>query len=189
MKKTGLIKILVLIVIAGLTLQQMTGCRSRAHVRNFDPGHYVPVDFEKWSSGIYNDEFIGMPVVVEGYISKSLLGIRSLAGSGNLFKKPRIRFSVSQYSTEDIRKTGMRGDPNAHIESTEMVFRNISISAPNFMRDQVYALKNKQKIKVYGVVKQISTGYGPWARIYRRKMANTLPIFVEADRIEVAKLE
>ncbi|MCG7866448.1 MAG: hypothetical protein JAY74_08750 [Candidatus Thiodiazotropha taylori] len=187
MKKTGLIKILVLIVIAGLTLQQMTGCRSRAHVRNFDPGHYVPVDFEKWSSGIYNDEFIGMPVVVEGYISKALLG--SPIGGFHLFKKPRIRFSVSQYSTEDIRKTRMRGDPNAHIESTEMAFRNISISAPKFMKDQVYALKNKQKIKVYGVVKQTSLGWGIGARIYRRKMADVIPIFVEADRIEVAKLE
>ncbi|MES9834221.1 MAG: hypothetical protein ABW139_18445 [Candidatus Thiodiazotropha sp. DIVDIV] len=170
-----------IVLISSLT---SLGCHHHG-VRSYD---YKPVDYEKWASGIYNEEFIGQAVIVEGYINKRPAGgITPYQGAFGMFKSPRISLFVSQYSYDDIRQTSMRNGGSAHQESTEMISRMVQVSAPISMRDRIHVLKNRQKVKVYGVVKQIGSGIGPWSRIYRRVRSATIPIFVEADRIELAQ--
>jgi hypothetical protein len=147
------------------------------------------VDYEKWASGLYKDELIGQAVIVEGYISKypTTGAITANVGVFGIPNSPKIRVYVSQYSNDDLKQKSMRGGGNAHQLALDMTFRMVPVLAPLSMRDQIYALTNQQKVKVYGVVKQTKVGFGLGARIIRKRMSTMLPIFVEADRIEIAQ--
>ena len=72
---------------------------------------YQPLDFKKWASGMYADEFFGKAVVVDGYIIKNTtMGTIS---------------SDIQFSVTEKPPTRWRGMPEMVIVSAPMSMRDI----------------------------------------------------------------
>jgi hypothetical protein len=108
---------------------------------------YKSIDYKKWTSGLYNDEFVGKAVIVEGYIQKQVL-------TSGLFGRPSSEISlyVFQYSHDQIRRASINGSKNTHNKTNDMIRSMIPVSAPKSMRDQIYSLNDQDKVKIYGVV-------------------------------------
>lgn len=129
---------------------------------------YQPIDFKKWTSGMYADQFLGKAVVVDGYFRKA-----PTAGA----VMSDIFFVVGKYSIPQMQDLERRS-PGAIIHA---VHEQIPISAPLSMRDTVFALSNDQRIRVYGVV------VNPFSTSVFTKQVVMSTLRVNADRIEVVR--
>lgn len=133
---------------------------------------YKPVDYKKWVSGLYADEFIGKAVIVDGYIQKSTVGKTSMMGLLGRVGSD-IDFHVLEYSHDQIRENAQKRGANSYSSAMEMVHSMIPVTAPKSMRDQIFATNNGQKVRIYGVV------VNPFASIST--------IRVKAERIETVQ--
>ena len=115
---------------------------------------YQPLDFKKWGSGMYADEFFGKAVVVDGYIMKDeTMGIISSDIQFAVIEKPPKRWSG--------------GIPAMVI-----------VSAPMSMRDIIYPIKNTERVRVFGIVQN------PYSTsVFTGQVVSSM-LIVRADRIE-----
>ena len=129
---------------------------------------YQPVDFKKWASGMYADEFFGKAVVVDGHVMKS-------PAYGSI--QSSITFYVREKSLDQVRRLAR----TSHIEATNEIMQFVTISAPLSMRDTVFQLSDDQRVRVYGVV------VNPYARSALTGQVTMSALQVQADRIEVVR--
>lgn len=138
--------------------------------RSAAPTTYEPVDFAKWASGLYPDEFFGKSVVVDGYYNRSPLAGMNISDS--------ISFSVSEKSTQELQREAMasarRGE---YIGLSEI--HVIPVVAPISMRDTFYKLQPGSRIRVYGQV------INPYSRSVFHGRVVSSSLQVQAQRVQV----
>ncbi len=115
---------------------------------------YQPLDFKKWASGMYADEFFGKAVVVDGYIIKTpTMGTVSSDIQFSVSEKPPMRWSGGMPAM-------------------------VIVSAPMSMRDVIYPIENAERVRVFGVVQN------PYSTsVFTRQVVSSM-LIVRADRIE-----
>jgi hypothetical protein len=134
--------------------------------------HYQPVDFKKWASGMYPDEFFGKAVVVDGYFFRAPYA--GQIGSD-------IHFSVMERSQAQIQRAARRAAMHGNYAATMTDFATIPVSAPLSMRDTIYPIKNNQHVRVYGVV------VNPYSTSIFTRQVVASSLLVKADRVEVVR--
>lgn len=150
-----------------------TGMTTATTPPSAEPRSYQPLNFKKWGSGLYADEFFGKAVIVDGYIMKN-----PSAGMGSI--NSEIRLHVSEYSLKQMQASAHRAykDP---IMMNQMVSSAVTVIAPLSMRDLVFNFENEQRVRVYGVVGSIYS-----SNVFTPQMVKGA-LLVRADRIEVVK--
>jgi len=145
---------------------------------------YMPMDFQKWSSGLYGDQFIGKPVIVEGYFMK-LQGM-----AGHAIQASDINFYVIEKSIAQQQKAAQqaarRGAPTYQPDAQPGL---VSITAPLSMRDVIYSIQDQQRVRVYGVVVEPLSKYAlpaSWRSVMATQLP-TSPLQVRADQIEIVR--
>lgn len=136
---------------------------------------YVPVDFQKWHSGMYADEFFGKAVVVEGYFQKNPMA-GMYQGSDIVFLVREKSISQLQQAAQKAAKQGTAMSP---LDTTQ--FMSIPITAPLAMRDVIYPIQNEQHVRVYGVV------VNPYMRSALTGQITMSTLQVRAESIEVLR--
>jgi hypothetical protein len=131
------------------------------------------VDFKKWNSGMYADEFIGKPVLVEGYFQKN-----PMAGS---YQGSDIIFSVLEKSSSQMVRLQQRWAAGDRTESVTDMLSLITVTAPLAMRDVIYPIRDEQRVRVYGVV------VNPYATSVFTGRVVMSALTVRADRVEIAR--
>ncbi len=171
-KKLGALWRYLAMAVAGVAL---AGCvpamQAAPPVANGPP---VQVDIAKWSSGMYPDLYADRRVVVEGYYIRTGFGAEFHQGA------PDIGFLVST-----VRLGYGQNTPKTHaeLEAYTQQFQNyaaISASAPMAMRDQLFNMKNGQRIRVQGVARR----FGVYDTLLYRNYAGVVMMVLVADSIE-----
>lgn len=161
-----------------VTATAMTGCMVPLPVgmisesEPLSPQSYMPIDFKKWNSGMFADEFVGKPVLVDGYFQKSPMAA-SLQGSDisfNVFEK-----SMAQMQHAERRIAGGSG------ESLIDMFRPIMVTAPLAMREIIYPIQDYQRVRVYGVA------VNPYGRSVFTRQITMSTLMVRAHKVEVVR--
>jgi hypothetical protein len=138
------------------------------------PQSYMPVDFKKWHSGMYADEFFGKAVVIEGYFGKNPIA--------SMYQGSDITFFVREKSISQLQqaaqRAAMRGAPMSPLDTQLMP---ISITAPLAMRDVIYPIQDEQRVRVYGVV------VNPYMQSALTRQVTMSTLQVRAERVEVVR--
>jgi hypothetical protein len=139
---------------------------TQAPATTYAPTSYKPVDFRKWASGMYADEYVGQYVVVDGYYLRT--------GMGSMNQGGMINFAVKSMSAAQIVKASQR-DPLSMMDRSSEI---IVVQAPLAMRDQIFGLRPEQRIRVYGrAINQLGSS------VFTRQVTSSV-LFVQASRIE-----
>lgn len=91
---------------------------------------------------MYADAYAGRNVTVDGYFAPDAMGSLSQGSS-------QISFAILKYSPADYSNNPQRA------QETMMRPGAVSAQAPMSMRDQIFALKPYQPVRVYGVASLI----------------------------------
>jgi hypothetical protein len=127
-----------------------TGCKS-TNINVPPPSRqtFKQVDFDKWVSGMYADEYAGQWVVVEGCYQASLFGQASQGAAEIVFT---VLKKAQAETVREMRDAAMSGRV---VTPGQTAF--VEIRAPVSMRDAVFALKPDQPIRVYGRCQSLRT--------------------------------
>ncbi len=134
--------------------------------------NYLPLDWDRWSSKLYPEEFFGKSFVVEGYYyrGETAFGITD-----------SISFVVYEKSLTDWGKDAMAAAKRGQYPSldNQPYERSVAVNAPLSMRDTFYKLKSGSRIRVYGHV------VNPYARsVFHGGVVMSL-LVLQAERVEV----
>jgi hypothetical protein len=168
-----LLSILLTIFIAALFTP---GCvpsgttASKQLVRSDAARTYQPVNFSKWASGLYPDEFFGKHVIVEGYYNPNPFPGIAISNT--------ISFSISEKSTQQIQSEAMAGARSGRYIGPSDI-HVVAAVAPISMRDTFYELEPGAHIRVYGHVTN------PYSRSVFHGRVVTSSLQVQTERIEV----
>jgi hypothetical protein len=138
-------------------------------------GAPVQVDLAKWSSGMYPDLYANKRVIAEGYF------LRPNMGQGDFHQgAPQIDFVIASVPLGYGDKP-----PTTYAEMaayTKQVQNYVAISAyaPLAMRDQIFALKGSQRIRVYGYAQQT----GVYNTLFGKQYTGVVGLALVADTIE-----
>lgn len=124
---------------------------------------------------MYADEFFGKDVVVEGYMHKSPVAQYSV--------KSEIILFIYEKSLQQIKMDAQNAAASGNMTPDLMRFKQITVSAPLSMRDQIYPLNDDQKVRVYGVV------VNPYSKSIFTQQVVSSHLTVKAEKIEVVEGE